>query len=252
MKMLRERIALLVASSALLPALPAMAADYDPPVAVEQADEYVPVEVGSGWYLRGDVGYMFDKGLKDLNRNPLASSGDYNNLGTFIIPPFEDSQNDIVGSIGAGYHFNDYLRADANFGFLPNERYDTGDALADVNFRVKNIYWTGLVNGYIDLGTFAGLTPYVGAGVGFLYSKSRAIVSNATESVNYSDVNYDVLYAANAGFSYQVARNTSLDVGYQYMIAPDVKYMQIDENGIGIGKGIDAHTVKIGLRYDLW
>jgi len=57
------RIVLLVAAS--MPAA-AYAADYDPPIFVEEAAEYVPVEVGSGWYLRGDVGYVFDTSIGDV------------------------------------------------------------------------------------------------------------------------------------------------------------------------------------------
>ena len=33
------------------------AADFDLPVVVDEAPEFVPVEIGSGWYLRGDIGY---------------------------------------------------------------------------------------------------------------------------------------------------------------------------------------------------
>ena len=39
--------------------MPALAADYDPPIVIDQPVEEVPVEVGSGWYLRGDIGYNF-------------------------------------------------------------------------------------------------------------------------------------------------------------------------------------------------
>ena len=40
-------------------ALPAIAADYEPPIVIDQPVEEVPVEIGSGWYLRGDIGYNF-------------------------------------------------------------------------------------------------------------------------------------------------------------------------------------------------
>src|SRR5215218_8917130 len=48
--------------SAIAVGLPAsaFAADYEPPIVVDQPVEEVPVEVGSGWYLRGDIGYNFD------------------------------------------------------------------------------------------------------------------------------------------------------------------------------------------------
>ncbi len=57
-------IVLALAAATLLPAA-ALAADYDPPIYVDEAPEYVPVEVGSGWYLRGDVGYAFKRNYKN-------------------------------------------------------------------------------------------------------------------------------------------------------------------------------------------
>lgn len=278
---LNKRIALLVLTAGSLAAGSASAADYEPPIAVQQADEYVPVEVGSGWYLRGDVGYVFDKSFDDLDRGSIGQFPDYGDFGAFVLPSYEDDNTDIVASIGFGYHFNDYLRADVNAGYLPNEKYDIGDSLGDdVRFSAKNSYYTGMVNGYVDLGTFAGLTPYVGAGVGVLHTKTKVKASASCATVNsfagqpdgeaianlycktddedevadvgYSKTDYDILYAANAGFSYLIARNTSLDVGYQYMIAPNANYVQIDGGGLGRGEGFDSHTVKVGLRYDLW
>ena len=52
------RILILAIAVGLPPS--AFAADYDPPIVVDQPVEDVPVEVGSGWYLRGDIGYNFD------------------------------------------------------------------------------------------------------------------------------------------------------------------------------------------------
>ena len=43
-------------AAALFAATPALAADYDPPPLLEPAPEYQPVEIGNGWYLRGDGG----------------------------------------------------------------------------------------------------------------------------------------------------------------------------------------------------
>ena len=54
----RILMAAIAAGSAALP-LPALSADYDPPIVVDQPVEEVPIEVGSGWYLRGDIGYNF-------------------------------------------------------------------------------------------------------------------------------------------------------------------------------------------------
>ena len=54
-----SRILLAAAATAAIASTPALAADYDPPIVVDKAPEFVPVEVGNGWYLRGDLGYSF-------------------------------------------------------------------------------------------------------------------------------------------------------------------------------------------------
>ena len=68
------RIALALFAVGLAP-LHALAADYDPPIYVDEAPEYQPVEIGSGWYLRGDVGYAFS--------HPFKDDSSYNALGVF-------------------------------------------------------------------------------------------------------------------------------------------------------------------------
>ena len=55
------QILLIAGAGARSATMPALAADYDPPIVVDEAPRNVPVEVGSGWYLRGDVGYSFNQ-----------------------------------------------------------------------------------------------------------------------------------------------------------------------------------------------
>ncbi len=66
------RLALSLA--ALAPFAAANAADYDPPIVIDDAAEYVPVEVGSGWYLRGDVGYVFDASIGQVDYHDIRRS----------------------------------------------------------------------------------------------------------------------------------------------------------------------------------
>ena len=187
---IKSRIALAVAAAFLLPLTPAGAADYDPPIYVDQAPDYQPVEVGSGWYLRGDVGYAFSHKFDDTSNNPGFSS----------------SQTLFDGSIGMGYHFNDYFRADLNFGILPSNKFgdsiDTTCAGSTTTTTTDNISntitsqittrptsqpckgssdasnkaYSLMANGYVDLGTYVGITPYIGAGAGVVYSKRSSTV----------------------------------------------------------------------------
>ncbi|MBX3568445.1 MAG: porin family protein [Rhizobiaceae bacterium] len=315
---LSKRIALALAAAALLPAAYANAADYDPPVYVEPAEEYVPVEVGSGWYLRGDIGYVADKQYRDRQR--VLADPDLAAFSPFNVTSSSLKDTPVFGSVGFGYHLNDFLRADLNLGMLAGDRYNMSGVVDDgcagtqtvqtTNFNAqgqqvgpvvtttgaanrdcaaslsaRNTYWTGLANGYIDLGTYAGFTPYIGGGLGVVYSKvslngnavcsaDTATQGTATSSttttflcqgqtqatdadvnyagISYSDRKYSLLYAANAGVSYQVAKNTSIDVGYQYLNSPEARWVKLTNNGPEFGKGIDYHSVKVGLRYDLW
>lgn len=229
---LTSRIALALAATMLWP-LAASAADYEPPIVIDEAPEYVPVEVGSGWYLRGDIGYNFSD-------TPYQ----FTLLG-------EETRNiHVNGSIGAGYHFNDFLRGELNLGFLSYDKLDVSSSGSRVNF--ENNVWNGMANVYADLGTIAGFTPYVGGGVGLIYSSTKLDYSVLPGPTTFyaDDTQYKMAYAVGAGINYKVSQNTSVDVGYQYLTAPDLEYIDVDT--LTVKKGVDFHQVKVGLRYDLW
>ena len=358
---LTKFMSLALAATALAPLTPALAADYEPPIYVDQAPEYVPVEIGSGWYLRGDVAYTFKRSYKNSSFSLDDTLFDNNLIGLGWVGPFDifsysEKESPVSGSVGFGYHFNDFLRADVNVGLLANDRYSgsahlvagylTPPSLVDslnpdvtrfpdfgclgsrtvttsrvtttldadgnpvksepvttvdndtdwrrdcmVEASARNSAWNGMLNGYIDLGTFAGITPYVGAGIGALMTRTKVSASarcdnssvsntrnvgdpssdtgmvttettttfncrggdNQTVEVgSLSHTDFHLLYGLSAGLSYQISQNTSLDVGYQYLNAPGIKYYAVSDDGVVQRKGMDAHQVKVGLRYDLW
>jgi opacity protein-like surface antigen len=288
---LQSRILLPLAAAMLWHSAPAMAADYEPPVYVESGPEYVPVEVGSGWYLRGDVGFAFNKPFKNFE-TPAG---------------FTSNQTPVLANIGMGYHFNDYLRGELNFGILPsnsfaNEYVSSCDGTLTVSNtdgsgnttvhsgrqtrdcpgsdNAKNKGYSGMANAYFDLGTFAGFTPYVGGGLGVAYVSHRVAegdrhcrnqttsVPNGTggsttsvfecdDSDAYkgkvdSERRYNLAYSLGAGLSYRFSPNGSVDVGYEYFSVPNAQFVSYDSTGPRLSKGLDFHQVKLGLRYDLW
>jgi opacity protein-like surface antigen len=79
-------LTLTAAALALATAWPALAADYDPPILLEDAPSYVPVEVGSSWYLRGDVSYNANSPVYDVDGAANLRFG---------------------GGLGVGYQFKD-------------------------------------------------------------------------------------------------------------------------------------------------
>jgi opacity protein-like surface antigen len=287
---LKSRIALALGAIMLMPATQALSADYDPPVYVDQAPDYQPVEVGSGWYLRGDIGYAFSHPFEHQIANNGSST-------------FSADSSLFTGSIGMGYHLNDYLRVELNGGILPTNKFGdhavvpngcagtTNVALPDGSggFIIQPVAATAdcvasnygtnkgyslMANGYVDLGTYVGLTPYIGGGLGLAYNKyfrslgERACIdvpSNSSgvggfacnDPAGYkgsedSEAKFNLAYSIGAGLSYQVAKNVSVDLGYEFFSVPSAKYVAYDSGAFNIHKGIDYQTVKLGLRYDLW
>ncbi len=230
------KLLLQFAASTLLVAgvsAPVMAADYEPPIYVDEAPEYVPVEVGSGWYLRGDLTYNVNDSEYDFVLDGVAT----------------DNQR-FGGMLGVGYHFSDMLRGDVTFNYVGRDEWNYNDGT--VSLEAENWVLGGMVNAYLDLGTIAGFTPYVGGGIGLLTSKQSLAVTVPSLGLSdeISERQTKFAYALTAGASYLMTQNLSLDVGYQYLSSPDMNY--IDSTTFTVEDGFDYHQVKVGLRYDLW
>ena len=215
-----------------------LAADYDPPLVVEQevyVDEAVPVEVGSGWYLRGDVSYRLNSqrydGITFLGAAPVTNIR-------------------FGGSIGAGYHFTDWFRLEGELGFmgLDRARIDAPPLTASASHNA----WSGMLNAYADLGTVAKFTPYVGAGVGLLRTQHSLRVQDPTVplDVAVSGTQYRFAYSAMAGVAYRLTDNLSLDVGYRFFASPGTEQINFDTQAVE--RGVTHHQIRAGLRYDLW
>ena len=225
------RATAVLAAFMAVPAGQALAADYDPPIYVEEAPQHVPVEIGSGWYLRGDITYNAGKPHYDFHHAGIK----HRRFGA---------------GAGVGYHFDDNFRADLTISYLGKDTADyswLGDT-ANGSYSA----WSGLVSGYYDIATIAGFTPYVGAGVGLLYSRQKYDIAapSIPHFATLDDSSYDFAYALMAGASYKMTDNVSLDLGYQFLHAPDAKYL--DEGTFTLREGRARHQIKLGLRYDLW
>ncbi len=142
-----------------------------------------PVEFGTGWYLRGDVGYS------DMTAPVIISDliGGRSSIGT------------ATWNIGMGYQVNSWLRTELSIDrgvyraqsvgqpfWCPYQAHPTlrdgvpVGSTADFNETCTPITssslnrTSGFVNGYIDLGNWSGFTPYVGAGIGVSYLQTKS------------------------------------------------------------------------------
>lgn len=259
----------------------AVAADYEPPVVnmpvVEQAPEFVPVEIGSGWYLRGDVGYAMTSATGTFGFRAY-NAGVYT-PGTFATGAYS---GDLTFGAGFGYRFTDILRADVtadNFslrfngtrGFgSPCPGGSAGTTCAAVDSASVNA-WSIMANGYVDLGTIAGFTPYVGAGAGMTYANWGTATSSyscasgpcvlGARTLTHDGIDsWRFTYQAMAGLAYDVGRNLKLDLGYtfRHVGGGDMFGFTATSRTAGASgaeasdPGFNQHAFKVGLRYELW
>jgi len=226
----------------------------------------VEVQQFGGWYLRGDIGMsnqQFD-GLDYVGFADPAVHG-WHDEGDF--------DAGITGQIGVGYQFNDWFRADVTgqyrgkTEFSALDFYDT-DGIPDNGDEATNEYhakkseWLFLANAYTDLGTYAGITPYVGAGIG----ASRNTISNFTDNNAItggggfagSDSQWEFAWALHAGVGIKATDRMTIDLGYSYLDLGDGQTAnasnfipsQTRPNPEPFKfKDITSHDFKVGVRY---
>jgi opacity protein-like surface antigen len=230
-----------------------------------------PVQFGTGWYLRGDAGAAYDS---VPNISP--------DLSQFLSNSGQVTAN---LDLGFGYKFNSWLRGDVIVDWWkPND--GAGSAASQTcitqlttinNFPVVTATdqctpqynssiqrWDLLGNLYADIGTWYGITPYIGGGAGLSLTHVSSTVnwfmSNGlpyqvtTDGFyynwdrSYSYTRYQFAWAAMAGFSYAFSSNILLDVGYRYINLGKL-YGINDASGNSTSKVMNAQEFRLGIRY---
>jgi len=202
----------LVAALAAMASFPARAADLFGQPEPEQLTMDQPSELGSGWYLRADGGIGQDT-IPNLGakKNQAAWSVDLGagykindwlradavldlrkiqNAGTTltttqICPSGTNGGNNALQTLNSGPNGNP---ANTQLGYVWDAILGTCSGVSTTELRSMSM----LLNGYVDIGTWQGLTPYVGAGVGI----SRL---QTTNSVGYYNNANNSLYAPTPG-----------------------------------------------------
>ena len=186
-------------------------------------------EYSSGVYVRTDGGFRLNK-LGDVT-------------ATFTPLPTNNRIDD-SWTIGGGFGYKaGWLRTDVtvDYGLRASYKGDTPDYVA----KVESI--TTLGNAYIDLGTWSGITPYIGAGAGFAYV--RAPISGIDLPAAKWKPNFAWSYGG--GFSYGLSAKFLIDLNYRHLSYGDVA-TDTDASGNQLRiKDLKAHEFRAGLRYVL-
>jgi opacity protein-like surface antigen len=228
------------------------------------------VEFGTGWYIRGDIGYA--------NQSMPAILPDLSTVST-------DRVSSYTGGLGFGYKFNNWIRADLVGDYRqPNKATGpTGTAscvtqITNNGLGVPQVTatdtcsaigagsvwrWDVLANAYVDLGTWYGWTPYVGVGAGMSFTQAKSnrhwYMSNGLPYQVSTDgfyFNWDsatqnlteqFAWALMAGAAYQLTDSAFVDVGYRYVNLG--KYSYLSSTGSRVSLRDDAHEFRVGIRY---
>ena len=261
-----KKITLAAAAFAATAGVAGAADIIEPPV--YEAPPEVAVVAAGGWYLRGDIG-MSNQQLHGGLSNVLFADPDnfeFLDKGTFSSAPTFRG--------GIGYQFNNWLRADATVeyrgkaSFNALDRYETVDDGNPATWDGTNEYeakkseWLLMANAYVDLGTWAGITPYAGFGLG----ASRNTISSFRDintpngGVAYGGQNseWNLAWALHAGVAMDITERLTMDLGYSYLNMGDASSGDIvpfqGANAINNPmkfEDITSHDVKFGLRYKL-
>lgn len=257
-----------------LVATPAFAFDMPPPV---EAPEYTGTIANmDGWYIRGDLGY--NASVK--GGDPTYKTFDFATTTT-TTNAFDHTRftNDFTLNAGAGYQFNDFLRTDLTLdyfrtAFTGKGNFEACEPSGGVQCRYKGQDMSSLgllMNGYVDLGTYWGFTPYLGAGAGVSYVKWGDVEQYTSCARNCGKVDPDLMiregadswrftYALMAGTSYDVSEKLKLDFGYRYskVASGDMFAFNGYEDALGAfgakgkDKGFSRHEFRTGLRLTTW
>ncbi|MDI1345844.1 MAG: porin family protein [Pseudolabrys sp.] len=224
---------------------------------------YVPppvVEEFSSWYLRGDIG-VTNQSLRDL-----TNVNDVNNSVTNVGMGFDASP---LFGLGIGYYYNDWLRFDVTGEYRSKANFHGTQVITSGGGTITDEYtgskseWLFLLNGYVDLGTWNGFTPFVGAGIGTsrntIHSFQDVCTVCAGGSVAFGDTQskWNLAWALHAGVAYKVSKNFTVEFAYRYVdlgnAASGDLYTYLGGNTFYNPmefKHLTSHDFKLGLRFN--
>ncbi|MBX9757852.1 MAG: outer membrane beta-barrel protein [Beijerinckiaceae bacterium] len=216
----------MIGSAAFIAATGARAADMLPPPLMPAPQPVYANGDFSGWYLRGDIGV----GISGTTEHKSTFAA-----GSPAIPGFATVATSLESAafagFGLGYKVNNWFRADVTGEFRSMVAYNslnayTGTAPGCIEcydqYRANFGGGVFLANGYVDLGTWAGVTPFIGAGIGGSYNIVKDITDhNVTTGTGFGygkgESKFNFAWALMAGLAYNVNQNLTLEMGYRYL-----------------------------------
>ncbi|MGH6793918.1 MAG: outer membrane protein [Methylocella sp.] len=286
-KDLAKKIASTVAMAGAFPlaawcslAVPAAGADLGQPfpALAAPAPPDDRVEFASNWYVRGDLAYAQET---------------YPQISPDTLGPTPSVLNTYSAGVGMGYKVNNYFRTDLILDYrsqihavgvgaptscevvLPSVITGLPTPTPEIcngHFDNEIHRWDLLANGYLDLGTWYGVTPYIGAGAGVAFARTNQSVNFTygnglacntacgfpTTPVgtfiftdfdhSQSNMRYDFAWALMAGVAIAMTDHAQLDIGYRYLDLGSIPTLS-SVGGTSVTQRVRASEVRAGVRY---
>jgi opacity protein-like surface antigen len=177
----------------------------------------------SGWYLRGDVGGGVNAAAPQLEiaPAPIAAPAAIPTLSRSLLSPLG------MVDVGVGYQPLSWFRADATIEYRGGASLQSGAAAYlgpgpaqdAVSFHADAASFVGLVNGYVAPAAWFGLSPFLGAGVGFADNRLASVSAAAPGWGGHfaGGSRTSIAWAAMAGVDYDLAPSLKLELSYRYL-----------------------------------
>ena len=277
-------------AAALAQTTSVFAADYDSGVVREGPESsYTHVEFGSGWYLRGDIGWNI--GGKTETGSQFISA-----IGDTLEYEYDDN---LAIRAGFGYRFNSALRLDFTAEQMLSSEFSgatnvllnglvlvVDPVLGPVQIAANDIFgietveaeYTAanfMLNAYYDLPQMGKFTPYVGVGAGvsrihFSERRTLSCIPDPTQTcgapavgtqgtrvddvviLDDEDTVYSLAYQFSLGTAYAINEKLSADVGYSIFGTGGGGELNYSDGTAIDVDGFSTHQVRVGLRYEIW
>jgi opacity protein-like surface antigen len=198
-----------------------------------------------GVYLRADAGLTIPRDLDGNWFDP--SDGGFGG---------ELDKGALLG-IGVGYRFGD-LRTDLTVShrFGTDYKADASDQLGNSGTAsADGSVGTLMLNGYYDIPTGGALRPYIGAGLGLARNRVGAIdytLNGGSLDREDSHTETNFAWALMAGVTYAATDRISLDLGYRYLDAGELRSsgaLAVAGPAPALSSDLRLHEIVVSLRY---
>ena len=216
-----------VARAADMPGYPELPVPLPPSESVPQLQEFI-----SGWYLRGDLAYRFERvtGASDATTS-------YSDLSI---------HDPLVLGVGAGWKYQ-WFRADVTTDYGWSHKF-SGTSAGGTSVAANLEDFTVMGNAYADFGNWYGFTPYVGGGIGGAYLKmSNYQMTPATSTATGTFAQWNFAWAVMAGVSFSAGYNWLIDIGYRHIDMGDVTGGPTN-NQLTLDN-LTGDEIRVGFRY---